>query len=125
MGPDEQLFRIILLVGMLIVVPVLRYYRVRARATKDQLNRRAEGAFILYTLRPFAMAAFLALLLYVINPRLMSWSAVSMPLWVRWVGVAGAATAAVLLFAVLFSLGTNLTDTVGTRARHSLVTTGP
>jgi protein-S-isoprenylcysteine O-methyltransferase Ste14 len=55
----------------------------------------------------------------------MSWAAVSLPLWVRWAGVAGAATAAVLLFAVLSSLGTNLTDTVVTRAAHSLVTTGP
>lgn len=111
--------------GMLIVVPVLRYFRIRARAAKDQLNRRTEGAFILYTLRPCAMAAFLGLLAYVINPDWMSWSSVNLPLWIRWVGVAGAATSAVLLFTVLFSLGKNLTDTVVTRAHHTLVTTGP
>lgn len=125
MGPQEQVFRIILLGGMLIVVPVLRYHRIRARASGEHLNRRSEGSLILLTLRPFAVAAFLALLLYVINPRLMSWSGVSLPLWLRWVGVAGAVTAMVLLFTVLFSLGTNLTDTVVTRARHTLVTTGP
>ncbi len=125
MGSDEQAFRIILFVGMLIVVPVLRYHRIRAREGGDKLNRRCEGSFILLTLRPFAAAAFLALLFYVIDPRLMSWSAVSLPIWLRWMGVLGAATAAILLFYVLFSLGTNLTDTVVTRARHSLVTSGP
>jgi protein-S-isoprenylcysteine O-methyltransferase Ste14 len=125
MGSDEQAFRMILLVGMLIVVPVLRYHRIRARAAGDKLNRRSEGSFILLTLRPFAVAAFVALLLYVIDPRLMSWSAVRLPVWLRWAGVLGAATAAILLFFVLFSLGTNLTDTVVTRARHSLVTSGP
>lgn len=125
MDSQEQTFRIILLVGMLIVVPVLRYHRIRARAGGGRLNRRSEGSFILLTLRPFAAAAFLALLLYVIDPRLMSWSAVGLPLWVRWAGVAGAAASAILLFLTLFSLGTNLTDTVVTRASHSLVTSGP
>jgi len=124
-GSHEQIFRICLLVGMLIVVPVLRYYRVRSAAARDQLDRRVEGTFILYTLRPFAAAAFLSLLLYVIHPRLMSWSSVSLPLWVRWVGLAGAAASAVFLLVVLFFLGNNLTDTVVTRANHSLVTNGP
>lgn len=125
MERHEQTFRIILLVGMLIVVPILRYYRVRARAKKDQLNRRVEGTFVLLTLRPFAMAAFLALVLYVVNPKWMAWSSVALPLWFRWIGVCGAALSAVLLVRVLCSLGTNLTDTVVTRATHSLVTTGP
>jgi protein-S-isoprenylcysteine O-methyltransferase Ste14 len=122
---NEQAFRIILLVGVFIVVPVLRYHRIRARASGDKLNRRCEGSFILLTLRPFAAAAFLALLLYVVDPRLMSWSTVVLPLWIRWAGVGGAAASAILLFFSLFSLGTNLTDTVVTRASHSLITSGP
>lgn len=125
MGSHEQIFRFCLLIGILIVIPVLRFHRVRARAAGDRLDRRAEGTFILYTLRPFAVTAFLCLILYIINPRLMSWSSVNLPLWMRWIGLAGAATSAVLLLAVLISLGRNLTDTVVTRASHTLVTTGP
>ncbi len=125
MGQEEQTFRIILLIGILIVIPVLRFYRHRARASGERLNRRAEGALILLTLRPFALAAFLSLVVYVINPEWMAWSSMELPLWVRWVGVLGAAISASSLCIVLVHLGKNLTDTVVTRANHTLVTEGP
>ena len=48
-----------------------------------------------------------------------------MPLWLRWFGVSLGVTGATLLIYVFRSLGTNITDTVVTRARHTLVTTGP
>ena len=48
-----------------------------------------------------------------------------LPIWLRWVG-AGTLPVFVLLISWVFrSLGKNLTDTVVTRAEHTLVTTGP
>lgn len=122
---QEQIFRWTLLVGILVVIPMLRFHRFRARQSGDKLDRRAEGLPILLTLRPFGIMAFLSLVLFVINPAWMSWSQVAIPSWLRWLGLFGAGLAASLLCLVLIHLGDNLTDTVVTRANHRLVTTGP
>ena len=45
MGRDDQTFRIVLLVGMAIGVPIGMYYRVRSQATGEKLARRQEGLF--------------------------------------------------------------------------------
>ncbi len=122
----DNIFRIILILGFAAVFPVAAYHRLKAhRASREKLDRRAEGLFILATLRPAAMVGMLGLLAYLINPAWMSWASVPVPIWVRWLGVVPGLIGAVLFIVVLRSLGTNLTDTVVTRARHTLVTTGP
>lgn len=78
-----------------------------------------------FGLRGSAYAAFFALLAYVIDPDWMAWSALPLPGWIRWIGVAGAIAAAIGVVAVLTSLGNNLTDTVVVREHHTLITTGP
>jgi protein-S-isoprenylcysteine O-methyltransferase Ste14 len=60
-----------------------------------------------------------------VNPALMAWSAIALPLWVRWSGAAFWMLAVALLLWTLPTLGTNLTDTVVTREHHTLVTRGP
>jgi protein-S-isoprenylcysteine O-methyltransferase Ste14 len=81
--------------------------------------------FILATLRPIALLFFASLLVYLVNPARMAWSAVALPVWVRWSGLATIAAAGALLFWTLHRLGPNLTDTVVTRKTHTLVVTGP
>ncbi len=122
----DDVFRLILIVGFAAVFPVALYHRLKAHlASREKLDRRAEGLFILATLRPAAMVGMLGLLAYLINPAWMCWASVPAPIWVRWLGVVPGLIGAVLFIVVLRSLGTNLTDTVVTRARHTLVTTGP
>lgn len=123
---NDNVFRLILIIGFVVVFPVGVYHRLKAHlASKEKLNRRAEGLFILTTLRPIAIVGMLGLLAFMINPGWMSWSSVNLPIGVRWLGVGLGVIAAVLLIVVFRSLGTNLTDTVVTRARHTLVTSGP
>src|SRR3990170_7285537 len=122
---DDRVFRIILLIGFAVVLPVGLYHRIKSQASKEKLDRRAEGLFILLTLRPIAAIGIAGLVVYVINPAWMAWSSVRLPLWLRWLGVGLGVMAAALLILVFRSLGTNLTDTVVTRARHTLVTGGP
>jgi protein-S-isoprenylcysteine O-methyltransferase Ste14 len=122
---DEQIFRLILIVGLVGVCPIGVYHRLKSQATGERLDRRQEGVFVLATLRPIGMAGMFGLLAYVVNPVWMSWSQVALPIWLRWLGVGIGVIAALLLIWVLRSLGTNLTDTVVTRAEHTLVTTGP
>ncbi len=84
-----------------------------------------EGIFILVTLRPIAIAFMVGLVTYMIEPPLMAWSSVALPNWLRWAGVVPGVTGGLLLVATLRTLGKNLTDTVVTRAAHTLVTRGP
>ena len=122
---DDQLFRAILACGLAVVLPVGIYYRVRSQASGEKLDRRREGLFILLTLRPLALAGMIGLLTFVASPSRMAWSALSLPLWLRWMGVEVGVVAACLLIWTFRSLGANLTDTVVTRRNHTLVTSGP
>jgi protein-S-isoprenylcysteine O-methyltransferase Ste14 len=121
---DDDTFRIILLAGMLIVVPIAAWHRARAR-TGEKLDRRQEGLFILLTLRPFGFAMIAGLIAFIVSPRAMAWSSLALPLWLRWSGVALGTIAGALLIWTMRTLGRNLTDTVVTRKEHTLVTAGP
>lgn len=122
---NENIFRLILVLGFALVLPVGLYHRLKSQATGERLNRRAEGLFILLTLRPIGLIGVAGVVAYVLNPSWMAWSAVPLPLGLRWLGVGLGVVAAALLTAVFRTLGRNLTDTVVTRARHVLVTGGP
>jgi len=52
----DQTFRIVLIVGSAIVFPMAAYYRLRSQMTGERLDRRQEGPFILFTLRPLGIA---------------------------------------------------------------------
>jgi len=93
--------------------------------SREPLDRRQEGVFILATLRPTGLAHLLGVILYLIDPEMMTWAAVPLPLWMRWIGVVLLAATGGLLFWTLSSLGKNLTDTVVTRRAHTLVRHGP
>ena len=124
MAADEQ-FRIVLIIGSVILFPIGAYHRIRSQWTPDPLDRRQEGIFILVTLRLVGLAGTGGFLAYLINPRWVGWSSVPLPEWLRWTGVGIGALAGGLLVWALGNLGKNLTDTVVTRKEHALVTTGP
>jgi len=122
---DDHLFRVILLVGSIVLLPIAAYHRLKSQATGEKLDRRQEGLFILFTLRPVGVVGMLGLIAYMINPSWMAWSSVPLPAWLRWTGVGVGVIAGALLIWTLRSLGKNLTDTVVTRREHTLVTSGP
>ena len=121
---DDQLFRLILLAGFFIFMPIGIYHRLKAR-TGEKLDRRQEGMFILVALRLVGLAGTAGLIAYLIDPASMAWAAVPLPVWLRWTGVGLALVAGSLLVWMFRTLGRNLTDTVVTRKQHTLVTTGP
>src|SRR5262245_44877744 len=122
---DDNIFRIVMAAGMLAVMPIAVYRRLRSQATGEPLDRRQEGLFILLTLRPLGIAMMLAIIAFVIIQDWMAWSAMQLPTWLRWIGVALGTAAGALLIWTLRHLGLNLTDTVVTRRQHTLVTSGP
>ena len=122
---QEAAFRAVLGIGFLGVLMITLYHRLRSWASKEELDRRQEGLFILATLRPVGLLLWLGVIAYLVNPAWMVWSSVPLPAWLRWSGVAVYTIGIVLLAWTLRRLGTNLTDTVVTRREHTLVTQGP
>ena len=121
---DDGVFRWVMVAGFVAVIAVTAPHRVRA-GTKEKLDRRKEGAFMLATLRPAGGVLWASIIFYMINPAWMAWSAMMLPNWLRWSGVACLLLCVALLIWTLPTLGTNLTDTVVTREHHTLVTRGP
>jgi protein-S-isoprenylcysteine O-methyltransferase Ste14 len=123
--PEDALFRLVLIAGAALLLPVMVYHRVRSQMTGERLDRRQEGWFMLLTLRPVGLAHMAGLITYMINPARMAWASMPLPIGLRWMGVAIGAAAGALLVWTLVNLGRNLTDTVVTRRAHTLVTNGP
>ena len=121
----ETTFRVVLFVCFVAMVVITGYHRIRAAATKEPLDRRKEGFFVLATLRPIAFSIYGAVIAYLINPRWMAWSSLPLPDWLRWSGAFVFVIGLAFLAWTLHSLGVNLTDTVVTRKAHTLVTRGP
>jgi protein-S-isoprenylcysteine O-methyltransferase Ste14 len=122
---DDQVFRLILIVGLVVVLPIGAYFRIKSQATGEKLDRLQEGLFLLVSLRLLGLVGLAGLVAFLTHPDWMAWSAVPLPAWVRWVGVGLGVAAALLLTWTFRNLGKNLTDTVVTRKEHTLVTTGP
>ena len=121
---DDNNFRLILLIVLVIFAPHAIYRRLRS-FTGERLDRWQEGAIILFGLRLSAVPVFFGIIAWLINPQWMAWSSLPLPVWARWIGVAVVVCAGLLLVWAFHNLGRNLTDTVVTRRDHTLVTSGP
>lgn len=123
MNPD-QTFRWLLVAGALMFFPVMLYFRLKSR-TREPLDRRQEGLFILLTLRPIGLATLAGFFTYLASPSRMAWASLPFPVWLRWAGIAAGVAGGILILWTMSTLGPNLTDTVVTRRNHTLVTSGP
>ncbi len=121
----EGTFRIITIALFLAVATTGFYHRVRAAKSGEKISRREEGLLLMILLRLFGFALWIGLLVYMIHPRWMAWSALSLPPWLRWIGAGLGFAAWPLIYWMFSSLGRNVTDTVVLRKEHRLVTEGP
>ena len=122
---DESALRALLVVVMLLLLPFGLYHRIKSQSTGEALDRRQEGLFILATLRPIGAAFWFGVFAWMINPSWIAWSSVALPSWSRWSGVGALLMGSALLVWTFRTLGMNLTDTVVTREKHTLVMHGP
>jgi protein-S-isoprenylcysteine O-methyltransferase Ste14 len=122
---DEPALRAVLIGVMMVLLPFGMYHRVRSQSSGEKLDRRQEGLFVLATLRPVGAVFWIAVFAWMINPAWMAWSSLAFPIWLRWMGVVSLLCGSALLVWTFRTLGRNLTDTVVTREKHTLVMHGP
>jgi hypothetical protein len=79
MSPNDEIFRRLLIAGALTLLPMMLYFRIKSR-TREPLDRRQEGLFILFTLRPIGLTTIAAFITYLVSPSSMAWAA-SRPVW--------------------------------------------
>ena len=80
---EEHVYRTVLVAAWVALFPIGAYHRIRSQSSRERLDRRPEGRFILATLRPAGFACVAAVIAYLVNPALLAWSAVPLPTWLR------------------------------------------
>jgi protein-S-isoprenylcysteine O-methyltransferase Ste14 len=121
----DATFRPFVIAGFFLVILIALPFRIKSQATGERLDRTQEGVVMMIVLRLGGLALWAGVIAFMINPALMAWSSMPLPATARWTGVGLTMVTAMLLIWTLRSLGPNLTDTVVTRAAHTLVTRGP
>ena len=119
------MFRIIGALLFLAGVSISFYFRRQSETEGDKVTFEAEGTFVMIALRLAGMAMWFSVLIWLINPRWMAWAQLDIPSGFRWFGVALGFLCLPLTYWLFSSIGTNITQTVETRADHQLVTSGP
>ena len=119
------MFRWLALVIFAAALLVSGWQRARAHREKAAVPRSSESSVLIVGRLVVALPLFGSVLAYVANPRLMAWAAIELPTALRWVGVGLGATTVPTVYWVLSTLGSNVSETVLTKERHELVTSGP
>ena len=120
----ETIFRIILPLLMVTFVAHRGYYVRKHGKEQNTLKKRDEGTVT--KLAGFlGVIGFISVLAYVIKPSWLSWASLSLPLWLRWVGVGLAVVGFALLQWAQNTLGKNWSDTPRMIKEQTLITSGP
>jgi protein-S-isoprenylcysteine O-methyltransferase Ste14 len=122
--PNDTIFRIFTLLLLIMMLTISIVYRHRAEQHGGRLSSDT-GQRPVLALRLVLLLFALPLLAYLINPDWVAWLRVSLPAWIRWLGVAGGGVSVLLGYWVFHSLGLNVSPTEATREGHQLVTHGP
>jgi protein-S-isoprenylcysteine O-methyltransferase Ste14 len=123
---EEPIFRGITATLLATALSISAYHRHRAeQASEEKISWREEGLPTIIALRSSGLALWLSMVAYLLKPRWMKWSSLSLPSWLRWSGAGLGAATLPLSYWVFRSLGKNVSPTVETRENHELVTSGP
>lgn len=125
MVEHELIFRIIFFSVFVITICVSGFYRKKARESGETIERSREGGLVLAGRLLIALPILVLILLYTFAPDWISWSRISIPIWLRWIGVILAIFCPLLAVWVFKSIGNNISETVLTKQEHELITRGP
>src|SRR5687767_4676255 len=104
------IFRIILPVLILSFATHRGYYIRKHGEEKNTLKKREEG-WVSRIAGLLGIIGFAAIVIYSVKPNWLSWASLSLPLWLRWLGVVMALLGFALLQWAQDTLGKNWSDT--------------
>ena len=123
---DEELFFRLLFIAIYAVFFVVRIrYRVGSSRRKEPERRQKAGSWASKMLIIAILGYFVSIVLYMLDVPWVSWSRLSMPPWLRWLGVIGAASSVLLVAWTHRALGRQYSAEFAIQKDHVLVTTGP
>jgi protein-S-isoprenylcysteine O-methyltransferase Ste14 len=123
--PNNQLFRLPFILVFVGMISISGYFRYRARQSGEAIPRTSEGALPLLIRLLCAAPLYLPIVAYMLKPDCMSWAALPLPTWLRWLAAAVGLAALPLLYWIFSSIGSNISETTLTKEKHQLVTHGP
>jgi len=121
----ESPFRIALLIVILFTTSIAIYFRQKASRSGEKITYQREGLIYAIILRLTAVLLLIFTSAYLLEPSSISWASFQFWQTARWIGVFVAFLGAILMAWSLSALGSNLTDTVVTRADSVLIKHGP
>lgn len=119
------MFRWTALFVFLAAISISATLRRKAREASGAIPRTREPPGLIAGRLVVALPLFGGVLAYLLNPAWMAWGSLGLPPWIRWAGVALGLLAVPSVYWVLSNLAENVSETVLTKQRHRLVTTGP
>ncbi len=119
--------RVVLAVVLATFFATAAFMGLRNRKSRAKVVTRREGGLKFGAIGFLSLAWMSASVAFVVNPALMGWSALPLPAWLRWTGVAIAFPALVLGEWAILSLVLRdaYSGTVVIKDSHTLVTSGP
>ena len=121
----ETIFRIILpLLFVLFVFHRGYYVKTQSKPEEATLKKREEDALSKLA-GLLGMIGFVSVLAFVMNPNLLAFANLAIPLWLRWVGVGIAILGFILLQWAQMTLGKSWSDTPRMMKEQTLITSGP
>ena len=123
---NETVFRILAAIILFTGVGISTYYRRKAdREAGGKVSRSVDGNVMMAVIKIFGLLLWFSPLVYLLNPKWMSWSKIGMPDALRWLGVLLGVLSVLGIYWLFSSIGSGITPTSATRKQHTLVTSGP
>ena len=122
---NENTFQVLFIFIALVFIILWGRNIVSIGITRDKFYTATEGIMVAVPRFLLLGASLVGILVYSINPRLMKWSALLLPFWMRWFGFFLGLAALIIFFRVLQSLGQNFSTTLTINKDQTLVTQGP
>ena len=122
---DDLLSRWLFIAILVGTFSISGYFRRRARRSGEAIPRAREGKVSLLLRIVIAAPLYLSLFAYMVNPDWMAWSSIPLPSWLRWLGAVVGFGMLPVLYWVVSSIGSNISETFLTKENHVLVTHGP
>ncbi|NNF28882.1 MAG: isoprenylcysteine carboxylmethyltransferase family protein [Gemmatimonadetes bacterium] len=99
--------------------------RARARRQTGTIPRSREPLALIIGRLALALPLFGGVIAYLLSPGSMAWASIGLSPTLRWLGVVLGILCVPAVYWVLKTIGPNISETVLTKERHQLVTSGP